>query len=240
MLRGREAYAMMIPPRPITRRRLGGGAVRAVNAGTVDVALVLAIDGSGSVTDDVLAAQRSGHAGAVASPGFVQAVRRGPRGRAAVAVIEWASRGQQSVTVPWTVIAALDDAEAVAGRILAARTPLPGNTSISGAIDAATVLFARLGAEAERRVLDISANGISNDGRSVADARAAALAAGITINGLAIVDIDPELDRYLAREVIGGPGAFVVRARDAQSYRAAILRKMLTEVAGGGLREPSA
>ena len=186
----------------------------------------------GFVTDDVLAAQRSGHAGAVASPDFVQAVRRGPRGRAALAVIEWASRGQQSVTVPWTVIEALDDAEAVAGRILAARTPLPGHTSISGAIDAAAALFARLGMEAERRVLDISVNGISNDGRPVAAARAAALEAGITINGLAIVDIDPELDRYLAREVIGGPGAFVVRARDAQSYRAAILRKMLTEVAG--------
>ncbi len=62
-------------------------------------------------------------------------------------------------------------------------------------------------------MLDISANGVSNDGRPVAEARAAALAAGVTINGVAILDVEPALDRSYAEEVIGGPGAFVVRAR---------------------------
>ena len=80
-------------------------------------------------------------------------------------------------------------------------------------------------------MIDISGDGINNDGRPVAAARDAAVAAGITINGLPIVEIDPNLDAYFRAEVIGGAGAFLVVARDASSLAQAIQRKLITEIA---------
>ncbi|GIX10023.1 DUF1194 domain-containing protein [Elioraea sp.] len=220
--------------RPIPRRDVPAGAHPAQDDAPVDVALVLAIDASGSVTDEALRAQRRGHAEALASEAFVAAVLAGVHGRVAVTVIEWSSGGRQEVTVPWTVIAGMAQARAVAERILGARPPLPGHTSISGAIDAGVALLARFAGRAARRVIDISANGPNNDGRALAEARRAALEAGVTVNGLAILDADPDLARYFAAEVIGGPGAFVLPAEDAGSYRAAVLRKLTTEIAGAG------
>lgn len=225
---------MALGLRPIARRDVLAGTRRAQDGEAVDVALVLAIDASGSVTDEVLRAQRHGHAEALAGEAFVAAVLAGVHGRIAVAVIEWSSGGRQEVTVPWTVIGGIDEARAVAERILRARPPLPGHTSISGAIDAGVALLGRFAGRAARRVIDISANGPSNDGRELAEARRAALEAGVTVNGLPILDVDPNLAAYFAAEVIGGPGAFVLPAEDAGSYRAAVLRKLMTEIAGAG------
>lgn len=225
---------MALRLRPIARPDLLAAPRPADDREAVDLALVLAIDASGSVTDDGLRAQRRGHAGAVANEAFVATVLAGVHGRVAVAVIEWSSGGRQEVTVPWTVIDGMDAARAVAERILGARPPQPGHTSISGAIDAGVALLARFAGRAARRVIDISANGPNNDGRELALARRAALEAGVTVNGLPILDVDPGLARYFAAEVIGGPGAFVLPAEDGGSYRAAVLRKLMTEVAEVG------
>ena len=65
---------------------------------------------------------------------------------------------------------------------------------------------------------------------AVARDRVAAL--GITINGLAILSAEPWLEDYYRRNVIGGNGAFVVAARDFDSFAEAILRKLVQEVAG--------
>ena len=44
-----------------------------------------------------------------------------------------------------------------------------------------------------RRIIDISGDGTSNSGRLIAEARDQAVAAGITINGLAIINNKPNL-----------------------------------------------
>ena len=107
---------------------------------------------------------------------------------------------------------------------------MPGWTSISAAIDYSVRLIASSGLTAERKVIDISGDGSNNDGRDVTAARDDAVAACITVNGLPIVEVEPGLDDYYRRNVIGGPGAFVVVARDYRRIR----RGRIAQAAGGG------
>lgn len=197
----------------------------------VDVLLVLATDASGSLTDERITLQREGYATALESREFLRAVASGPLGRVALAAIEWSDRGRQDVTVPWTLIEDAAGARHFADTLRRAPRPIPGFTSISGAIDASLGLLARAPYAAERRVIDISGNGVNNDGRDDAAARDDAVAAGITVNGLPILDLVPELDRYYARTVIGGPRAFLVVARDIASFAEAVRRKLVIEIA---------
>ena len=109
-------------------------------------------------------------------------------------------------------------------------------TSVSAAIDAAANLFDSSGLEATRKVIDVSGDGANNQGRPVTQARDEAIARGITINGLPIMlkkpgslD-DPDLDLYFRDCVIGGPGAFMVPARERSQFQLAIKTKILLEV----------
>src|SRR5260370_17734204 len=82
-----------------------------------------------------------------------------------------------------------------------------------------------------RRVIDVAGDGINNNGRSVTEARDAAVDAGITLNGLPILTEYPDLDAYYRDNVIGGPGAFALAASDFSSFGAAILGKLVREIA---------
>ena len=112
-------------------------------------------------------------------------------------------------------------------------------TSISGAIKFALPLLDANPYCGLRRVIDISGDGANNEGGPVTEARDAALAKGITINGLpimvkehsSIMDID-DLDLYYENCVIGGPGSFVVTIRDRHKFKEAIRTKLVLEVAG--------
>lgn len=202
-----------------------------VATGEVDLLLVLAMDASGSLSDARITLQRRGHAEAVASPRFLDAIRAGEAGAVALTAVEWSDAGRQRQVVPWRRIADAAGARDFAAALLGAPRPIPGFTSISGAIDYAARLLGEAPFAASRRVIDLSGNGENNDGRPAAAARDAAVAAGITINGLPILDAVPDLDGYFAREVIGGPGAFLVPANDLEGFARAISRKLVMEVA---------
>ena len=114
------------------------------------------------------------------------------------------------------------------------RTPrqlFSGGTSISGAIDYAMTLFPKSPFRAPRRVIDVSGDGSNNRGRSVTLARDEAVDAGVVINGLPILALEPDLGRYYQNSVIGGPGAFVVTAKDFETFGEAILKKLIAEIA---------
>jgi hypothetical protein len=64
-------------------------------------------------------------------------------------------------------------------------------------------------------------------------ARDRIVAAGISINGLAILTEEPWLEAYYRSNVIGGAGSFVFAARDFGSFADAMLRKLVQEVATG-------
>ena len=198
----------------------------------VDVALVLAVDSSGSISEERLMMQIGGYIDALRHPLLIDAIRSGRRGRIGLTYVTWTDARRQEQVVPWHVIQDQSSAFAFANAIHDALRPLPGWTSISGAIDFCTGLLLGSGYIATRRVIDISGDGANNDGRPVTDARDAAVAAGVTINGLPIVELEPRLEEYYRENVIGGPDSFVVVAKNSSAFATAVLRKLLVEVAG--------
>jgi hypothetical protein len=221
---------------------LGAGAVRA--EGEVDLALVIAVDISYSMDPDELALQRQGFAEAFRAPVVHDAIRSGMLGRIAVVYMEWAGVWDQRVMVPWTIIDNAETALSFADRVATVPIRRAQRTSISGAIDFAVKLLAQSGADAVRRVIDVSGDGPNNQGRPVAQARSEALAQGIVINGIPIMlkrpgylDI-PDLDLYYRDCVIGGPGSFMEPAREREHFKTAVRNKIIREIAGLAPSEP--
>ncbi|WP_294642674.1 DUF1194 domain-containing protein [uncultured Aureimonas sp.] len=218
--------------------------IPAVAAGDepVDVELVIAVDVSWSMDYGELDIQRNGYVAAFRSPELQQAITDGMHGRVAVTYVEWAGDTSQQVVLPWTLIDGKDSAEAFAYRLAEARPDRMRRTSISSAIDFAAGLFDRNGFEGMRRVIDVSGDGPNNQGRPVTDARDAAVARGITINGLPLMTQGDDLrggwgsiqnlDRYYSDCVIGGPGAFVIPVNDWEQFPQAVRRKLVLELAG--------
>ncbi|UTD25610.1 DUF1194 domain-containing protein [Bradyrhizobium sp. WD16] len=206
----------------------------------VDVELVLAVDVSYSMDIDELALQREGYAEAITSREFLQALKQGPNGRIVVTYFEWAAAGDQKIIVPWRVVDGPEAADALSAEIHNAPLRRASRTSISGAINFAVPLFDDSGHRGLRRVIDISGDGPNNSGPPVTEARDAALARGITINGLPIMlkaptystmDID-HLDYYYEDCVTGGIGSFVVPIQTRETFKEAIRTKLVQEVAG--------
>src|SRR5690606_12493287 len=154
----------------------------------VDIELILAVDISGSIDPDVARLQRDGYARAIADPAVVKAVRSGIHGRIAVSYFEWADAMTQGRLVERMVISDQASAEAVARRLLEHPIRTARRTSISGAIQFAIPLYGNGAHKGLRRMLDISGDGPNNDGGPVDLARDQALAAGIVINGLPIMN----------------------------------------------------
>jgi len=197
----------------------------------VDLELVLAIDSSDSVDGREYALQVGGLAQAFRDSAVHEAIGGGPLGSIAVAVVEWSGRYQQVVQVPWTRIDGPAAATALAAEIGGLRRAFDeGVTSISGALDFAAAQFAGNGFVAARRVIDISSDGVQNQGRRIDLARDAALAKDLIINALVILNEMPDLEEYFGERVIGGLGAFVMAANDYPDYPEAIRRKLLREI----------
>ncbi|WDZ80662.1 DUF1194 domain-containing protein (plasmid) [Ensifer adhaerens] len=215
-------------------------AAQAADTGVdVDVAIVFAVDFSTSVDPDTADLQRNGHAAALTSPEIVAAIGRNYFGCVGVAYFEWASPGRRRIVLPWTRICGLEDAEAAA-RVIRSNGDTGfsrggrGGTSVSSAIDVASLLLDQFPGNADRKVIDISGNGENNDGLPVQSSRRNAIAKGYTINAIAI-PTDSEnpgyhLASYFADNVIGGSGAFVVTPTSLRDYAAALRRKLVTEI----------
>jgi hypothetical protein len=202
-----------------------------------DLQLVLAVDASGSVDQVRFELQKRGYVAAFRHPRVLQAIRSGPNQAIAVTMLQWTGPTLQVPVVGWRLVGDEESAGAFADAI--ERTPrqlFGGGTSISGAIDYASTLFARSPYRALRRVIDVSGDGSNNRGRPVTLARDEAVISGIGINGLPILALEPDLDRYYYDSVIGGPGAFVIAARDYETFGEAILKKLITEIAADDRR----
>lgn len=204
-----------------------------VHAGmkAVDVALVLAPDVSGSVTEASWRLQRDGMAAAISTKKFHDVVRAGPIGRIAVSVVQWS--GLAFVSMEWRVIETQADAEAVAAEISKMRRNGGGNTCMDSAVKKAMELFRQIDGSASRQVIDISGDGEHNcQDRDFSRVRQEALSSDITINGLPIVTpIEPKIESWYEKNVIGGPGAFIVTARGFDNFKEAFLKKVTTEIA---------
>lgn len=203
---------------------------------SVDIALCLAMDVSASVSFEEFALMAGGTAAAFRDASVLAAATGGPRRATAVALLLWSGPGQQDLAIGWTRIADPAGAEALAEAIEnAPRLPRPGTTALGEGMAAGLATLARCPADATRHVMDVSGDGRHNQGRDPGPVRDLAVAAGITINGLAILNEEPDLLDHYEAEVIGGPGAFAMECADYIDFADAILRKLRRELGGGSL-----
>ena len=181
----------------------------------VALALVLAADASGSVSDDWFALQKQGYAAAFRNRQVLNSIRPLTTQSIAVTMMQWTGPELHVQTVDWTLAKDQASVNALADAIEGSKRQLfAGGTSISGAIDYSRILLTASPFLGIRRVIDISGDGANNRGRPVTLAGDEAVRDGITINGLPILSLEPDLDRYYYDNVIGGPGAFMVPARN--------------------------
>ena len=203
----------------------------------VDLALCLAIDVSASIDYDEFGLMLGGTAAAFRDGEVVAACLGGPRGAVAVAAVFWSSagppQGGPEVAVQWMRIGSLAAAAALAEALeMAPRLPQAGATALGQGMAAGLALLARCPAEATRLVLDVSGDGRHNQGRAPGPVRDIGVAAGVTINGLAVLNEEPDLLEHYVAEVIGGPGSFAMPCADYADFAAAIRLKLLREIGG--------
>jgi hypothetical protein len=201
----------------------------------VDLELVLAVDSSGSVNAREFNLQLQGYIDAFRNPAVIETVTNGDTGAIAVTLLIWAGdqKAGTRVIADWTLIDGLETANEFVEKVLSTpRFVLRDGTSLSHVIETSARLFRGNGYEGNRKVVDISGDGTNNIGYEPTVARDMAVQAGITINGLAILTDFPDLDLYYGEQIVGGPGAFVVSAQNFHAFSAAVLNKLVREIAG--------
>jgi hypothetical protein len=210
----------------VRRRRHPGG------MDDVDLALILALDCSASVTFDEFGLMASGCAAALRDPSVVAGLTGGPFRASLLALLNWSGHGTQEVMIDWTrldspaaVAAFADDVENVP------RFVPPGETAIGEALIACEKLLALAPAAARRWIVDLVGDGRSNAGVAPPPVRDRLVAAGVTINGLCVLHEEPDLVQSYTDEVIGGPSSFALQCQDYQSFATAMQQKLQQEIA---------
>jgi len=199
----------------------------------VDLQLVLAIDVSSSVNYDEFGLQLRGYLQAFNDPAILAAIKAGPNRKIAVAVIQWAGEGQQQLSIDWSVLSSAEDVQQFSRKIeYMPRAFNSGGTSVAGALSFASTRFSGAPFQPLRRVIDISGDGRSSVGPAPDKIRDKILSAGITINGLPILNEDARLDQYYRDTIIGGLGAFTEIAADFSDFSRAIKSKLAQEIKG--------
>jgi hypothetical protein len=224
------------------------GGTEPAGALPVDLELVLAVDASYSMGEGERLLQVQGYVDALRHPELVALIERGPLGRIALAYLEWAGPEIERVLVPWTLI----EDEASAARFAAAleAAPVDSHNSVTGLSNAllfAAGMFEENGFSGDRRVIDISGDGVNNVGPDTRKVRDSVVSRGITINGLPILlrgrmyregrGIDVE--EFYRSSVIGGEGAFAIAVYDGAAFAHSIRSKLMREIALGPPNRPA-
>jgi hypothetical protein len=197
----------------------------------VDLVLVLAVDVSGSITDERFRIQMRGYADAFRAPEVIAAIQSGPAQAISVTLVEWAGPAHQSQVLEWTRL----DGEASARRFASALSETPrafaSQTAIGSAIEFCTRILDKVD-PGTRRVIDISGDGSNNTGPEPDGVRDGAVAQGIIINGLPIEGSEDNVAAYYRAHVIGGHGSFIVVVRDIDGFTRALIKKLVLEISG--------
>jgi hypothetical protein len=197
----------------------------------VDVALVLAVDGSASVTYEEFGLIAGGMAAALREPAIIAGLIGGPARGSLCSLLLWSGAGAQEVIAEWTLIASEADANGFADAVDNMPRIVPaGKTAIGEALLASLTLLGRVPDMPKRRVVNVIGDGRSNDGIAPGPIRDRMVAAGITINGLCILHEEPDLLQSYTAEVIGGPGAFALTCQDYPAFAAAMKQKLAREI----------
>lgn len=212
----------------------------------VDIALVLAVDVSSSIETSERLFQRQAYAEALSDPRVAHIALGGQTGRVAIAYMEWSGKRYQRVHLPMRIMTSPEEL-ADFGAAIMAIPDKPSDpmymqpTALGDALLAADAAMAGLDAPARDHIIDISGDGVLNDGFAMQAARDHVLAHGLTVNGLPIemsgnpdnmngTNVDT-VSRYYADCVIGGPGSFHLVARGFADIRETLIMKLMLEMA---------
>ncbi|MEO6609459.1 MAG: DUF1194 domain-containing protein [Aestuariivirga sp.] len=200
------------------------------SAPLVDLALVLAIDCSFSVSEASYHLQMRGFGEAFLDPEVQGAIWKGYHKRIAVAAFHWSDPDRQQLILPWQIVENARSARGIAQAFF--RAPRDNRIGFTATGEAILYGINLLGhaPPAVRQVIDVSTDGSPNSGQSAPPARDAAVKAGITVNALGILEEEPFLAPVLERDVIGGDGAFLVIASNFSDFGRAIKRKLIREI----------
>ena len=215
----------------------------AARAQDVDLLLVLASDVSRSVDTRKFELQRQGYAAALSNRRVVEAIQSGPHGKIAICFVEWSGATSLKLVIDWTIVSDAASARKIGDQMLELPRSFADRTSISAGLEFSFAQLERSPYKAARRTIDVSGDGTNNSGRDIASVRDEVTAKGVTVNGLVILSDSPlpwnpehtnppgGLGEYYRRNVIGGPGAFVMVAENHDSFGQAIVKKMIAEIA---------
>ncbi|WP_171175826.1 DUF1194 domain-containing protein [Ruegeria sp. HKCCD8929] len=192
-----------------------------------DLALALAVDVSGSVDSREYRIQMDGLAAGLRDPIVSEAL---VRGQAQLMLVQWTGASRQQVTIPWTRIDSFDALETFAATVAEdPRVWRNFSTAIGEALETTMGAFDTV-ADCKRHLIDLSGDGISNEGVEPVQLHRDLRARGITVNAIAIEESEPDLTAYFFENVIVGEGAFVVSASGFLDYPERIRKKLLREV----------
>lgn len=208
----------------------------------VALELVLLADATGSIDEAEIRFQREGYAQAITHPDVLDAIRF--TGPVAMVYVEWADYESQHVVADWAVVENAATARTFADALLEPPRRAWGRNAIGAALLFGKKLIEENDYRGMRRVIDLSADSANNwNGPGIEEARDEVVEAGIVINGLAVLcrscsgrPISYDLEAAFEREIIGGPGSFVVTADSAATFADAVRRKLILELSG---RQPA-
>lgn len=205
----------------------------------VGLELVLLADATGSIDDAEILFQREGYAKAITDPNVISAIQTTIYERIAVTYVEWGDSNSQDIVVGWQIIDSLESAQKFAGELRQRPRRAQGFNAIGTALLFGKSLIENNNFWGFRRVIDISADSANNwSGPPIELARQEVVAAGITINGLAVLcrycsgrPNSYDLEQAFEEQIIGGNGAFVITADNADTFAAAVRKKLILEIA---------
>jgi hypothetical protein len=199
---------------------------------------VLAVDGSGSVNTEEFHLQQQAIVAALRNPSVRQAMKRA--GSVSAAVLYWGDANWSTQETPFVQIDGEESVERLVTAILNMPRRVFGHTGLGMGLSAALDKLEALPC-AYRSVINVSADGSDTaaGGKRPAallgEIRSRAAASSVTINALVISNEEKDLKSYFEKQVISGPGAFVMEISAYSEYAEALRRKLVREIAPAAL-----
>ena len=204
--------------------------------GRSDLALVLAVDASGSIDVDEFSLQLNGIANAFRHREVVGAIQSGPAGAIDVALLLWGGEIKELVSSGWFRVSTDREAAAFAAHVAAHPRHAYGTTSVGNGLVAALALLREVAERADRLCIDVSGDGretvmVRSRRRAVppAHARTSAENAQVTINALAIQSEEADLGQWYRSNIVTGDG-FVMTIDRVDAFGPAIQSKLIREI----------
>jgi hypothetical protein len=213
-----------------------------------DINIITAVDVSDSITRHDEWLQYSGLARGVVDPRFLARIAEGLEQRVGFLAFTWSSGGDVNIIVPWTVIEDRADGQRIAalfdaapridrsGYGMYAPSSLDhgerGMTDIAEAVGAALRIAQTAPFPARRAVINVLSNGVDNNGQNPRLIRDEAIRQGVTINGV-VFGPRQDLPGYFRRNIVGGPGAFLMTVQEPGDLPTALEKKFWQDLIAG-------